>query len=97
MKISIFGLGYVGCVNIGCLSDMGHDVLGVDIDESKIDLINSGKPTIKEKGLDEIFNVNKQFIKATNSVKDAILNTDLSLICIGTPSKFTGELDLTAI
>jgi GDP-mannose 6-dehydrogenase len=97
MKISVFGLGYVGCVNIGCLSDMGHDVLGVDIDESKIDLINNGKPTIKENGLDDLFRVNKQFIKATNSVKDAILNTDLSLICIGTPNKFNGELDLTAI
>ena len=54
MKISIFGLGYVGCVSLGCLAQSGHRVIGVDTNEVKISQINSGKATIFEKGVDKI-------------------------------------------
>ena len=54
MEISIFGLGYVGCVSLGCLAEKGHRVIGVDLDEKKVKFINDGKPTVMEKGIDEI-------------------------------------------
>lgn len=99
MNISIFGLGYVGCVGMGCLSKMGHKIIGVDISKEKIDLINSGKATIVEKDIDELIklgNENKQ-IEATNDSNFAILNSDISFICVGTPNTKHGHLDMTAM
>ena len=58
-RISIFGLGYVGCVSLGCLAQNGHNVIGVDVNQNKIDLINKGKPTIIEKDIDNI--ISEQF------------------------------------
>ena len=88
MKISIFGLGYVGCVSLGCLAQQNHDVIGVDINELKVDLINRGEPTIIEKGISEI--IHSQWamgrIRATHDHEQAIQETDISIICIGTPS-----------
>ncbi len=96
MNISIFGLGYVGCVSLGCLAQNGHHVIGVDIVENKLNLINNGKPTIVEKDIDVI--INKQFkngrVKATSNFKDAISETDISIICVGTPSTNAGHLNL---
>ena len=99
MNISIFGLGYVGCVSLGCLANNGHNVIGVDVSEIKIDLINSGKPTIIENKIDKIIEecfINKR-IKATESVEYAVNNTDVSIICVGTPSSKEGHLDLSYI
>ena len=96
MNISIFGLGYVGCVSLGCLSNNGHTVIGVDVTQNKIDLINQGKPTIIEKDIDKI--IKEQFdngrISATLDSEYAVLNTDVSFICVGTPSSINGQLDL---
>jgi len=96
MNISIFGLGYVGCVSLGCLSNNGHNVIGVDVVDHKIDLINSGKPTIIEKDIDEI--ISKQHKKGRiSAAKDsglAVKETELSFICVGTPSSETGQLNL---
>lgn len=96
MNISIFGLGYVGCVSLGCLSNNGHTVIGVDVTQSKIDLINQGRPTIIEKDIDKI--VLEQFekgrISATIDSQYAVLNSDISFICVGTPSSVNGQLDL---
>ena len=99
MDISIFGLGYVGCVSLGCLAQNGHRIVGVDVDSKKVDLINSGKPTIIEKDIDTI--IDEQFrenrISATTDFRMAVQNTDISIICVGTPSTKEGHLNLQYI
>jgi GDP-mannose 6-dehydrogenase len=97
MKVSIFGLGYVGCVNAACLAKLGHDIIGVDIDISKVDLINSHKPTIHENGLEDLFLDNSERIRATTSIKEGIDNSEVSLLCIGTPSTETGTLNMNSL
>lgn len=99
MKISIFGLGYVGCVGMGCLAKAGHQVIGVDPQPQKVDFINQGKATIIEKGIDELIAEQRRAgnISATTSVADAIQGTEASFICVGTPSTPTGHLDLDAV
>ncbi|AUF95888.1 GDP-mannose dehydrogenase [Pseudomonas sp. 02C 26] len=96
MNISIFGLGYVGAVCAGCLSARGHHVLGVDVSQAKIDLINQGKSPIVEPGLEQLLQdgVNQGRLRGTTDVQAAVLATDLSLLCVGTPSKKNGDLDL---
>jgi GDP-mannose 6-dehydrogenase len=96
MKISIFGLGYVGCVSLGCLARKGHTVIGVDISQNKIDLINEGKPTVIEKGLGEIIMKahEEKKIKATADYKQAVMGSDISMITVGTPSAKNGHLNL---
>jgi len=99
MNISVFGLGYVGCVSLGCLAQDGHNVIGVDISKEKVDLINHGKPTIIESRIDRIiadqFAQNK--IHATNDYRKAVLETDISIVCVGTPSTDEGHLNLESI
>jgi len=99
LKISIFGLGYVGCVSLGCLAKNGYNVIGVDVNESKVDLINKGSPTIIEKDVDDIIKEGhaQGRISATTNVSDAVNNTDISFICVGTPSTSSGHLDMGAI
>jgi GDP-mannose 6-dehydrogenase len=99
MEISIFGLGYVGCVGAGCLAQLGHRVTGVDPQQTKVDFINQGKPTIIEAGITEILAAQHAAgrISATRSVAAAIAATEVSFICVGTPPTANGHLDLTAI
>ncbi|HZL08494.1 MAG TPA: UDP-glucose/GDP-mannose dehydrogenase family protein [Prolixibacteraceae bacterium] len=99
MNISIFGLGYVGCVSLGCLAKIGHQVIGVDVNKNKIDLINSGKPTIIEKDIDQIIKEchAKGMISATTDSQKAILQSELSIIAVGTPSTPQGHLNLKYI
>ena len=99
MDVSIFGMGYVGCVSLACLAQNGHTVVGVDVIPSKINLINQGKPTIIEKDIDELISENwkKERISATQNFKEAVLKTDISIICVGTPSNAQGHLNLNAI
>lgn len=99
MKISIFGLGYVGAVSAGCLASDGHDVIGVDPNRTKVDLINQGTTPIIEKDIGEMIATTVQAgrLRATVDVRDAVLNTDMSLICVGTPSQLNGNLDLSAV
>ena len=99
MKISIFGLGYVGCVSLGCLAKNGHEVIGVDISNFKVDLINNGHPTIQEKDIDNIIleGFAKDSISATTCAEEAVLNTDISIICVGTPPSSNGHLNLSYI
>ena len=99
MKISIFGLGYVGCVSIGCLAKNGHEVIGIDVQAVKVDLINNGLATIVEKDIDMIImeQYEKGTIRATLCYDDAIMNSEMSIICVGTPSSATGHLNLSYI
>jgi GDP-mannose 6-dehydrogenase len=99
MNISIFGLGYVGCVSMGCLAQNGHQVIGVDINPVKIGLINQGKPTIVEKEIDTLIaeNRKKGKITATRDYREAVLKTSISIVCVGTPSTPQGHLELGAI
>lgn len=99
MNISIFGLGYVGCVSLGCLARNGHMVIGVDVSETKVKQINSGLPTIIEKDIDLIIREehSKGRISATTDYSKAILDTDLSIVAVGTPSSTTGHLNLEYI
>jgi GDP-mannose 6-dehydrogenase len=96
MKISIFGLGYVGAVSAGCLAKDGHSVIGVDPYQPKVDLINAGKTPVIEKDIGEIMQkaVADGLLSATQDVRRAVFDTDMSLICVGTPSQTNGSLDL---
>lgn len=99
MQISIFGLGYVGAVCAACLSSRGHEVIGVDVSQAKIDMINLGKSPIVEPGLGELLQAGLQagLLRGSTDVEEAVLNSSLSMVCVGTPSKRNGDLDLTYI
>lgn len=96
MRISVFGLGYVGAVSAGVLAKEGHQVIGVDPNATKVALISKGKTPIIETGIEEIIaaTVGDGRLRATSDVADAISNSQLSLICVGTPSQLNGSLDL---
>ena len=95
-RLSVFGLGYVGCVSAGCFADAGHQVVGVDVNPTKIEIINGGKSPIVEKGISELIanGVKLGRLRATTDSRQAILDSDLSLVCVGTPSNANGSLDL---
>ncbi|PLW66637.1 nucleotide sugar dehydrogenase [Pseudohalioglobus lutimaris] len=99
MKISIFGLGYVGVVSAACLGSDGHSVVGVDPNTSKVDMVNAGKAPIIEEGLGGLLESGVQagFISATSDAEAAVLCTNVSFICVGTPSQSNGSLDLTYV
>jgi len=99
MKISIFGLGYVGAVSMACLARDGHEVVGVDLDPIKLDLIRTGRSPIVEEGIQELTArvVASGLVRVTNDVAGAVRDTDLSFICVGTPSSPNGSQDLSAV
>ena len=99
MKVSVFGLGYVGTVSAGCLAHDGHEVVGVDPVPTKIDLINQGQSPIIEADIGEIISSNAKSgrLRATDDTTLAIRETDLSFVCVGTPSQTNGNLDLKYI
>ena len=99
MRVSIFGMGYVGCVSAGCLVQLGHKVIGVDVNDNKVKLINEGRPTIIEKDIDELIRKGKEnnLLEATKDIKYAVLNSDISIIAVGTPSSKRGHLNLEYI
>lgn len=96
MKLSVFGLGYVGCVSAACLADNGHDVIGVDVNSTKVEIINSGQSPIVEDGINDLIAkvVREGRLVATTDSERAIRDSDLSLVCVGTPSNQNGSLDL---
>jgi GDP-mannose 6-dehydrogenase len=99
MKLSIFGLGYVGCVSAACFAAAGHEVIGVDVNSVKVNIINDGLSPIVEPGVDDLMAaaVKEQRLSATTDVAQAVAETDLSLICVGTPSNHNGSLDLSYV
>jgi len=99
MNISIFGLGYVGCVSGACLARNGHKVIGVDINQTKIDIINKGRSPVIEKDINRII---KQVVRAnkfvaTRDFGKAVRNSDISMVCVGTPSNDNGSLNLNHV
>jgi GDP-mannose 6-dehydrogenase len=96
MKICVLGLGYVGAVSAGLLAKEGHEVIGVDPERAKVDLINAGRSPIIEKDLSEIIatEVAAGRLRASTTVEDAVRHTDLALVCVGTPSRANGGIDL---
>lgn len=99
MDISIFGLGYVGCVGAACFTHMGHTVMGVDVSPRKVELINSGRPTIIERDIEELCRAAHEAgtLRATTSAEEAVLASDISFIAVGTPSTPQGHLNLDYI
>ena len=99
MRISVFGLGYVGTVSAGCLASDGHEVIGVDPLPTKVDLINRGQSPIIEVEIAEIIaaTTSNGRLRATSDPVEAIRGTELSFVCVGTPSQPNGNLDLRYI
>ncbi|HEV8329834.1 MAG TPA: nucleotide sugar dehydrogenase [Steroidobacteraceae bacterium] len=98
-KISIFGLGYVGAVSLACLARDGHEITGVDIDPAKLEMLRRGQAPIVETGIQELTRsvMRSGRVTVTDSVRDAILSTDVSFICVGTPARANGSQNLEAI
>ena len=99
MNISIFGLGYVGAVSLACLARDGHKVVGVDVDPAKLKLISDGKTPVVEEGMVELMAkvVASGLVSVTSNAAQALRDTDVSLICVGTPSASNGGQDQTAV
>lgn len=99
MNISVFGLGYVGVVSAACLAKDGHTVVGVDPNRTKVDLVQSGHSPIVEADVDELIleAVGQERLRATTDPRDAVLSTEVSLICVGTPSQANGSLNLSYV
>jgi GDP-mannose 6-dehydrogenase len=99
VKISVFGLGYVGSVTAGCLANQGHDIIGVDPVQTKVDLVNNGQSPVIEADIGEIISstVGAGRLQAIADPDEAIRKTDVSFVCVGTPSKANGSLDVSYI
>jgi GDP-mannose 6-dehydrogenase len=96
MNVSIFGLGYVGAVTAGCLCERGHRVIGVDVQESKVKAFEQGLSPIIEPGLDELLSTARKNgrLSATTDAAQAVMETEVSIVCVGTPSLDNGRLNL---
>src|SRR3989441_2514856 len=99
MRVSVFGLGYVGSVTAACLAKAGHEVVGVDINAEKVAMVNAATPPVVEPGLAELLAkvVGAGRLRATTSSEEAVTTSDVSLICVGTPSRANGQLDVDAV
>ena len=99
MKLSIFGLGYVGSVSAACFARDGHEVIGVDVNPTKVEIINSGRSPIVEPHLEDLISeaVTAGRLRASTDAAEAIANSDVSMVCVGTPGNANGSLDLTYI
>jgi GDP-mannose 6-dehydrogenase len=95
-RICIFGMGYVGCVSGACLASLGHRVVGVEPNRTKVDLINSGQSPIVEDGLSQLIEtgVREGSFRASDDWRSAIAESELALVCVGTPSRSNGSIDL---
>lgn len=98
-RISVFGLGYVGSVTAACLASLGHDVVGVDVNDAKLESLRSGRSPMTEVGLDDLLAsaAASRRLRLTTDAQSAVAESDVSLICVGTPSNRNGSLDLRAV
>src|SRR6266566_2734224 len=99
IRASVFGLGYVGCVSAACLAKAGHDVTGVDVNKGKVAMINAATSPIVEPGLEAVLAdvVKSGRLRATPSCAEAVADTDVALICVGTPSRGNGQLNVDGL
>jgi GDP-mannose 6-dehydrogenase len=99
MRISVFGLGYVGAVSAACFARNGHEIIGVDTNASKVQSFNGGRAPVVEPGLDDLMveGVRSGRIRATSSVQEAVNHSEVSIVCVGTPSRPNGSLNLDAV
>ena len=97
MKISIIGCGYVGTVTGVCFASFGHDIVFYDIDKKKLDLLSRGESPIYEPSLEDLIQKNRQRLVTTSDLTAAVRDTDITFICVGTPSRADGSIDLTYI
>ncbi len=99
MRVSVFGLGYVGCVSAACYARAGHEVVGVDVNPDKVDRINAGGSPIVEPGLEALIGqvVRAGRLRATTSAEEAVAASELAVICVGTPGRANGQLDTSAL
>ena len=99
MRVAIFGLGYVGTVCAACLARFGHEVVGVDLNEDKNAQISAGRSPIVEPGLEELIaeSVEAKRLSATSDHERAVADSELSLVCVGTPSRANGSLDTSHV
>ena len=99
MRVSVFGLGYVGCVTAAGLARGGHEVWGIDVDADKVALVASGQSPIVEPGLPELIAamVEAGRLHATGDVGEAVRHSEIALVCVGTPSSPNGQLDTSAL
>lgn len=99
MNVSVFGLGYVGSVTAACLAREGHAVVGVDVNPLKVDPVNQGRSPILETGLEEILaeDVAAGRLRATRDSAEAVRETEMSLVCVGTPSRPNGSIDASYV
>ncbi len=99
MRVSVFGLGYVGAVTAACLAKAGHQVVGVDVNPEKVAMVNAGRSPVIEPGLGDLLGevVHLGQLRATVSSEKAVAETDLALICVGTPGRANGRLEVSAV
>jgi GDP-mannose 6-dehydrogenase len=99
LAISVFGLGYVGSVSAACFASMGHRVIGVDVNPAKVEMMESGRSPIIEAGMNELVAEGNRACRlhATVDSVAAVLESDVSFVCVGTPSLRNGKLDLSHI
>src|SRR5437660_9029819 len=99
MRVNVFGLGYVGCVTAACLAKAGHQVIGVDINPDKVAMLGAGRSPIVEPGLGELLTevVGRGRLSATTVSHEAVAQSDLARICVGTPGHANGQLDVAAV
>ncbi len=99
MRISVLGMGYVGSVTAACLADQRHEVVGVDVNAEKVRLINAGQTPVLEPSVGDLIrdSVREGRLRATTDPEEAVAATELSLVCVGTPSLKSGRLDLSGV
>ncbi|MBL7943068.1 MAG: UDP-glucose/GDP-mannose dehydrogenase family protein, partial [Flavobacteriales bacterium] len=96
MNVGVFGLGYVGVVNMACLGKLGHSIYGCDVKPQKVDAVRTGKSPIYEPGVDDLLGamLNENRLQATTDASEVVRNTSIALICVGTPSREDGTVNL---
>src|ERR671939_373867 len=96
-RIAVFGAGYVGLVTGACFAELGHDVVVRDIVRDKIDALRRGEVPIFEEGLEELLERNRERLRFTPDVREAVERAEFLYVAVGTPPTYSGDADLSAV